>query len=251
MNPLKSSLQKYYQFNIGIHDYYLLPTKLFLSLTKEHKISRWENNREEDQARVNKIKNYSLKQGYIDGYISLAYFKTLNQLCCYDGNHRRLAVTLTMKPILTSIIWEATNDIVIEKFNAINQSISVPMIYMDNQFDAKTKLIITNFTKELHEKYPTHSSASRLCKHPNFNRDLLTENLTDLMKELTIEPELLIMYINHMNECYKNELYGFKNVTIKNDKIVQKCQTSGLWLFAQSKMIDKLYLNKIITNYNI
>src|SRR5947208_10204360 len=172
-NQLKESLKKYHQLKHGIHDYYLIPSSKLISLIKQSVVVRWENNRPEDQTRVNKIKNYSLKQGYIDGHISLAYFNNLNQLCCYDGNHRRLAVTLTMKPVFLSIIWDATNEIVIEKFNVINQSISVPMIYMDHKYDVNTKLIITNYTKDLHEKYPTHSSASRLCKHPNFNRDLL------------------------------------------------------------------------------
>jgi hypothetical protein len=248
---IQNQLQKYHQFKSGVYDYYLLPSKKFISLNKKNIICRWENNRPEDQTRVNKIKNYCLTQGYIDGSISLAYFSHLNQLCCYDGNHRRLAITSTMKPVLTSIIWEATSDMVIEKFNVVNQSISVPMIYMNNKYDAHTKLMITNYTKDLHETYKDHSSPSRLCKHPNFNRDLLTEDITNLLKELKMEPELLIMYINHMNECYKNELYGFKKNDIKNEKIKNKCQTSGLWLFSQSKTIDRHYLNKVIEGYQL
>lgn len=243
MNKLRESIQEYHKISTDKHDLYYIPAPKLLHLMKNGILCRWENNREEDAERVKMIKSYSTKQGYIDGFISLAYVN--NKLVCYDGNHRRCAITKELSPILVSIMWHVTNEDIVEKFNVINQSISVPMIHLE-KFDAKTKMVIVDYVKDLVEKYKSLSSTSAHCQRPNFNRDYVVDNVTNLMKELDLEPESLVFYLTMMNDAYQKELYGFKKCTIKSDKVRQKCEKHQLWLFASSKDIDKAFLHKVI-----
>lgn len=252
-STLQSLLKKHHLTTNGIHDIYKIPVNLIIDLTKKGIITRWEKNREEDAKRVEEIKVYTAKRGYMDGVISFAYHN--DKLCCYDGNHRRMAINAKLSSILIDIIWKADNKIIVHEFNMINKAISVPEIYLSNNINNDTKDLIHKLVRDLSDKYHSHVSGSKSCKSPNFNRDLLTDNITAMLQKDIFDKyraEEMIGYIELLNECYKNDTLHFNiRGKIKSQNIKDKCEDTGLWLFALQRDINESHLKKVIKSTNI
>lgn len=250
MQQLKKSIKEYHLTHHGIHDLYKIPTPVFIELTNKNIICRWGKNREEDKKRVETIKKYVTSKGYIDGIISLAFIG--GKLQCYDGNHRRMSIVSKLDPILVNILWEGNEQVIINEFNMINRSVSVPEIYFSNNEEVKN--VINEHVRKFCNDYADHCSASKNCKAPNFNRDAYTDNITKLLDRepfSTYDIAILLGFINILNDCYKNNELGFGvKDKIKSVKNKEKCEKSGLWLFSLQRDIDEKHLKKVITHYN-
>lgn len=250
MQELKKSLKPYHLTKHGISDLYKIPTSTFIELTNKGVICRWNKNREEDKKRVEKIKSYASSKGYIDGVISLACYN--NKLQCYDGNHRRMSITTKLEPVLVDILWKANEKVTIDEFNVINKSVSVPEIYFSN--NDEVKILVNDYVRDFVTMYSDHNSASKMCKSPNFNRDSLTDNITKLLDKECFahyEPADMLGFITILNNCYKNDELEFRvknQIKSKNSK--DKCEKSGLWLFALQRDINEDHLKKVIKHYN-
>jgi hypothetical protein len=172
-SPIYGRLSPFYLARTGNHFLYQVPVKDLLALTKRNLIDRWSGNRPPDVKRVKAIKKLSKKHGHMDGclffgymvnYItderssSSSYFEDSSEslekehgpiLCCYDGNHRRAAITETLGPILIAVMWEATPELVVEHFKIINMSVSVSIIYVDSTINKALKSLIISFVKKM------------------------------------------------------------------------------------------------------
>lgn len=218
-------------------------------------VIRWSHNRPEDDSRVKAIRKRAEQKGYIDGVISLAYLESEQKgkrlLQCYDGNHRRVAMSFFMSPVLISVLWEATPEMVAEEFNAINQAVSVPLVYMGGKIDVNMKIAVVEFVSKLSKLYPAHCSQSKACQIPNFNRDQLTDHLTDMIameRYSHLSAEKVITYLELTNICYLEEKHGFQKSKLKSH-IASKCQKTGLWLFATQRGIDQAYFQTVISKH--
>ena len=259
--PLRDTLGKFVIAEHGNQILYHIPSASFVEMMKTGAITGWKHNRPPDASRVEEIKKHSIKRGYVDGCISLAYLpatsgesNTANNLfvlCCYDGNHRMMAVTADIKPVLVSVLWDADDDYVANEFKLINKAISVPLMYTSSKITANIKTVVRDYTDDLVRLYPSHSSPSKACHPPSFNRDSLADRLVEMLQNdcySNISHSNLIIYIRKANTCYAREELGFSKSKLK-PKVLAKCEKSGLWLFATSRVLGFSYIDKVIVAY--
>ena len=108
------------------------------------------------------------------------------------------------------------------------------------------KILIIDYTSRLSTKYPDFTKASRKCNAPHFNRDVLTEDLFELISEYShLPPEEVLKNLDIVNKSYKKGLYGFDSSRLLAS-CENKCKTYGLWLFCQSRTIDRVYYKKVL-----
>ena len=81
-------------------------------------------------------------------------------------------------------------------------------------------------------KYKAFISTSARPNRPQFNRDVLTQEITTLWKEFNCPIEKLLKAIETLNDEYGHENFRFDHSKIKSPKILEKCKKGGLWLFA-------------------
>jgi hypothetical protein len=200
---------------------------------KELPNKRWKSNRRSDLGRVAEIHNWMKQSGKMDGVISFACVGE-DGLVCYDGNHRREALKGLDDDFIVciDIVWDATDEIVTQEFRRVNQSISVPDLYIEEN-DAIVIANVQNAVSEFIKRFPTHQSNSGRPQRPHYNRDTLTNQLFNLQKERNISITDLMTRIYTLNEKL-----ALDDKSKLNEKVIKKCSTSGLWLFAWSQNIN-------------
>jgi hypothetical protein len=213
----------------GSHAIYWVPIAVFNDLP----ITMWKHNRPPDAGRVAEIRAYMAESKRMDGIIHLAFVN--NQLVCYESNHRREALKgLTdMAHILVDVMWDATDESVKQEFFRLNKSVSVPELFVAP--DAGQTLIrdVQSAAERFCENYPSLRSAAKHPQRPNFNRDALTSEFYRIMRENDIGVEELgnrLMRLNReMSQRDKRKL---------SEKVIAKCEATGLWLFAWSSALN-------------
>lgn len=246
---------------------YSLPHSAFIDARNRGLICRWSRNRPEDPTRVEEILKCINRTGCVDGIISVACFPSGEgqedaprhesgcTLCCYDGNHRRVAAekAIGFCNILISVLWQTTVEEVIERFGRLNSAVSVPLLYMEPKSDANSEklLAISEFVTYLVKTYPSHSSPFRSCHPPNFNRDGLVDNLTCLASELQylVTPVDLMEYLKYANQQYALGWHFDRYVAKAAARA--KCEETGLWLFHSSRTLEKMYIRSVILEHRV
>lgn len=211
--------------NQGEHSVCLVPANAFNSLP----IRRWKYNRPSDEDRVKEIHEYMKVSKRVDGMVYLACVN--NELVCYEGNHRREAMKGIegVHNVLVDIIWNATDEMVKEEFVRLNKAVSVPELYLGEttNFDEIRKIVDTfcnNF-----KKLKVNSGKPQ---RPNFNRDMLTDEFTRIMKEKNLTPPEFEEWLTERNK----ELSCLDRKGL-SEKVIKKCEETGLWLFARSSRL--------------
>lgn len=213
----------------GDHYIYLVPPKVFDELN----VKRWKYNRPADMDRVKVIHEYMKESKRVDGMIYLAFVD--HDIVCYDGNHRREALKGVegMNMILVDMIWHATDQLVGEEFKRLNESVSVPEFYnaieADNILREKIRTAIDMFCKN----YKEHKSVSKNPHRPHFNRDSFCDDFYRIMNELNIGVDELFNRIVKLNNQMAN-----RDKSDLSENVKQKCEKTGLWLFAWSSKLD-------------
>ena len=213
----------------GSHSVYWVPIQVFNTLP----IVMWAFNRPPDSDRVAEIHAYMSESKRMDGIIYLAFVD--DKLVCYESNHRREALRgLTdMAHILVDVMWDATNETVKQEFFRLNKSVSVPELFVTP--DAGDSLIkdVRNAVDDFCKNYPSMRSSTGRPQRPNFNRDMLTDEFYRVMRENGIGVNELgnrLMRLNReMSQRDRKRL---------SEKVITKCEASGLWLFAWSARLD-------------
>jgi hypothetical protein len=223
--------EKYYLFQSGSHSIYKIPAKELINLHFDGSLKQWSKNRPADEERVSEIKQHYKETHHVDGTIRLAFING-EGLVCYESNHRRLALIEEIEFVLVDMLWDVTQKDIINEFTFINKAISVPELYVEIDFDAVTREKIINFVKGWTVKYKAFISTSARPNRPQFNRDVLTQEITTLWKEFNCPIEKLLKAIETLNDEYGHENFRFDHSNIKSPKILEKCKKGGLWLFA-------------------
>lgn len=214
-----------------------------------HKLSlirNWRRNRPPDMLRVQAITNGIIERGYCDGELYLAIHPSLGCVC-YDGNHRLEAARKSFpKYGLRVRIWFVENESDIEsEFIRINKGVPVPELYFskdetDSIIRSNLELFIGNILLT-DSRIKDHISTSRTPKRPNFNKDVLFEQIGDYIRDFyteknnlteadihkTISPTFLMDWFNDMNEYARNEIENSGD----SNKMIEKCRKSQWFLF--------------------
>lgn len=214
----------------GTHSVYWIPLKVFNQLP----IKRWKFNRPPDKERVGEIHEFMKISGRMDGVIYLGFVD--DELICYESNHRREALKgiETLADVLVDIIWNATDEILKDEFMRLNKAVSVPELYTElTPIDVDIEALRRN-VDDFCRSYKSHKVSTGKPQRPNFNRDNLTDDLYRIMKEHHITIDTLMEKLTRYNQQLT-----MKDRSKLSEKIVEKCSSSGLWLFAWSSRLNE------------
>ena len=212
---------------VGGTTVYAIPPDVFGKLD----VKTWKYNRPPSDERVSEIRKWNEQFGRMDGVLNLAYIPH-EGLVCFEGNHRRLALQGLNITVLADILWDVTDEIVMHEFRRINKSVSVPDLYVA-ETETSLKVEIENIVQSFRKKYPTHETTSSRPQRPNFNRDVLTDQILRIQSETGITIKELIVRLEELNKEYANQ-----SKTKLSQKIIEKCEASGLWLFAWNSALS-------------
>jgi hypothetical protein len=173
-----------------------------------------------------------LESKRVDGMIYLACVD--KELVCYESNHRREALEgLTdVQSILVDILWDATDEMVKAEFLRLNKAVSVPELYVGDDSAIDVGELI-RMRDAFCEKYKTLKVTTGRPNAPNFNSDMVMNEFHRVMKENKIGPVELWTRLENLND--KMAQRDKKKLSAK---VIEKCEKSGLWLFAWSRVLD-------------
>ena len=224
---MAAAIQHYLsEFRVQNTNIYAIPMEKFRSLF----VKQWKYNRPPDMTRIPEIHDWMRQFHRMDGVLNLAYIQG-EGLVCFEGNHRRLALDGLDIPVMTDIVWDATDESVRHEFFRLNKAVSVPELYV-SETPATMRVEMEDAVAQFRKKYSSMESTSGKPQRPNYNRDKLIDELMRLQKELVIPVGELMNRLYGLNEAYSN-----KDKSKLTDKMRQKCENSGLWLFAWSSSI--------------
>ncbi len=228
-----SYLQKFLEDNSsvdvqGSHSVYWMPADIFAKLP----IKRWKHNRPEDPVRIAEIREWINTSKRVDGVIYLACIE--NELVCYESNHRREALkgVEDVHNILVDIMWDTTDELVKQEFMRLNKAVSVPELYVTDEPTIPIQEIRT-IVESFCDNYKKLRVSSNRPQRPNFNRDMLTDEFYRIMKERHFNVKQLVDHITKLNK----DMSG-RDKSGLSAKVIQKCEESGMWLFAWSNRIE-------------
>jgi hypothetical protein len=213
------------------HYVYWVPARVLNQLP----IKRWKYNRPPDEERVAEIKAYMETSNRMDGIVYLAQLE--DELVCYESNHRREALkSMTdvsrMNYILVDVLTNATHETIRDEFNRLNKSIPLPVIYKvtDTEINREElKEFVDNFCAT----YKACRSSSDNPHRPHFNRDLLTDEFTRILNETGMSITELMERLTRLNQSMMT-----RDRSRLPTKVIEKCEKTGLWLFAWSSKLS-------------
>ena len=211
----------------GDHSVCWIPANIFNQLP----IRLWKFNRPPDKERVSEIHEYMNTSKRVDGIIYLACVN--NELVCYEANHRREAMKGVegLHNVLVDILWNATDEKVKDEFVRLNKAVSVPELYL-----GETAGSTMNDIREIVDRFCTNFKKLKVNsgrpQRPNFNRDMITDEITRIMREKNLTPAEMETWLTDRNKEMANQ-----DRTGLPEKVIKKCEESGLWLFSRSSKL--------------
>lgn len=206
----------------GDHTVYWMSAAVFAQLP----IRRWKHNRPPDEARVAEIRQWIETSKRVDGIIYLAWIN--DELVCYESNHRREAIKGVdgVHNILVDMMWTATDTSLKEEFIRLNKAISVPELFVTDQAEVRVEDLL-QYVDGFCRNYAALKSNSSRPHRPGFNRDTFMEDVYQLVKESGLGLDEIMRRIGALNRNLRA-----RDTSKLSKTIVDKCERSGLWLFA-------------------
>ena len=210
------------------HYTYWVPQSIFNELP----IKRWKHNRPPDNDRVAEIHEFMNQTKRMDGMLYVACVN--KELVCYESNHRREALIGIegMNPILVDILWDATDEMVKGEFLRLNKAVSVPELYVSEDTSVDPSELI-QLRDKFCETYKLLKVTTGRPNAPNFNSDMVMNEFLRVMKENKLSSSEFWIRLMRLNTQMASR--DRKKLTLK---IIEKCERSGLWLFAWSRVLD-------------
>jgi hypothetical protein len=208
-------------------------------------IVNWAYNRPYDAVRIPEIVDNILnRKPILDGLFYLNYNATTKDYEIIDGIHRFQAIKTIIeqtprcdenewfftKPIICNIYYMQSKGQLYDLFETINKSIAVPEIYIRDE-NLEKKNCIYGIVEEWFKKYRVHSSINAKYNIPNMNRDIFIDFLSMIYDKYGFkdtEGEEMGKILKETNT------YISKNIPLNSKlspKILEKCYTSGCYLF--------------------
>jgi hypothetical protein len=161
--------------------------------------------------------------------------KPLDLITASDYGNNNDAIWLYESHIILNIRFNSIESELIELFKTLNKSTPISELYIKD-FVKEKREIIENVSNNWQVKYKSHFSSNNKPNKPNINRD----RFIDLLEEVYVKHN-----INEENKNKLEQLLDRANWNISNNiplklspTIIEKCNTSGCWLFIYSN--DKL-----------
>jgi len=210
--------------------------------------TNWQYNRNPDPVRVRSIVNSIKKGEYVLEHICVASINGGIEI--YDGMHRYTAWLECLKSgilgnnfgIIVNCLIAKDDREIKNCFANINKSVSVPGSYIDALFRPAVENIrdkINTLVKEYCNDYAKFTSSSKICQRPNFNRDILEDNLYDLYNKLTESHQ---MTFDEMKKCLINLNIRYYKLCETRKTKPQKCIDEGFYLFVDSRTINSIHM---------
>ena len=193
-------------------------------------VINWKKNRPVDESRVRSLKAYHSKTNskWVDGIVYA--WDNGEKLQIYDGWTRFTSAEDDFQ-MLFCVYKTTTEQKIIDHFFGLNSAVPVPSLYIDNNSSTALIEVVEAFCK----RYPAFLSSSRRPHVPNFNRDMLTEALSNLdFGELSVDDIL---------ECLDT---ANKEVSKLKVTFPDKAKTGNLFLFGNRKVIWQEYVTEAI-----
>jgi hypothetical protein len=228
-------------YSYGNHKVFSIPFNCVDPILK-----KWSKNRDPDENRVNEMVKFVEEGGHIiDQCLYLAELPD-EGLVCYDGNHRKEVFRKLnyQNIILINVLFNSSQNQVLECFKKINLAVQVPTIYFEN--DEKSfymiKTEINKIVKEYMEKYKKFSKSGNKYNVPNFNRDHFEENLYNIYKETLIPVQEIKVLLEELNKNYSEGiLIDHKSY---KERVIEKCRKHNFWIFI-NKTISVDHIKKL------
>jgi len=217
-----------WRYSHGSHQICIIPLDIFNGLP----IKRWKYNRPPDKERVQEIHTYMTESKRVDGIIYLACVD--KELVCYESNHRREALNgLTdVHHILVDILWDATDEMVKGEFLRLNKAVSVPELYVVEDTTINVDEL-RRMTTQFCDTFKALKVNTGRPQAPNFNSDMVMGEFHRVMKENKIGSNELWLRLMRLNATMASRDHSKLSA-----KVIEKCEKSGCWLFAWSRVLD-------------
>ena len=210
---------------------------------KKLKIKNWKKNRFIDDKRIEDINEYYKSNNIkcIDGIIYL--WQKKEEYYIYDGVHRFSSALMNNNDMNVLVyIYKTNNEYdILNDFQLINKSVPVPDIFITESNNIKKKEFLYSIVDKLCLEYKNFVSSSRRPISPNFNKDNLIEEFSDISifsNEYENKEDRFYSLLLEYNNIIKNNLINNKI------NIIKKCEKYNFYLF-YSKMYD---IKKYIEN---
>lgn len=226
-------------YEVGSHTGWVLQWKDLQVL-----VSKWKYNRDPDSQRVAEMVGFYRSGGYVPLILHIAEIG--GKYYCYDGNHRREMLQTLDNPDLSVVIdllSHATDSDVHSAFNAVNQSVQVPDLYLqapESNRKISTEQIV-ELVREYERKYKGLVSTSSRYHAPNFNRDVFVDSLGKLVSD---NPEWTPDDLRKKLQRWNDYLGIHLTEADMKPVVYQKCKDSGLWIW-YSRQLDTKKIEKI------
>jgi len=196
----------------------------------------WRLNRPPDQTRCAALAQYLQRSGQpIDSVLVLALNHRTRQFDILDGIHRYHALRMMEEPILDAplIVNIRTNfseGKLVEVFQNINKSVSVPELYLRDTTKDRRECV-ERLATQWQMRYPSHFKATKAPQRPNTNRDLFIAFLDHAYDKMELAYETEGRLAVRMEEMNAEVRLGAIASKALPDKMVQSCEASGCYLF--------------------
>jgi len=199
------------------------------------------------------------KPSKIDGEIYGAKIKSRStKIEIYDGQHRYLAIRyllenklITDNNIYVSIIVKEFDNDENVKDDFIRLNKSVPISEADINYNPERTELIHNIVNRFCSIYPNLKSSNRFCKRPNFNQDILTDQLYKIVNEIfdnsskiNITSDYLWDNIQKINNDIGNKYNEYYNLKIRkngvSEAMFEKAKRENCYLFLDNDWSNQL-----------
>ena len=211
-------------------------------------VKRWEKNRPIDESRIPSLKQY-IKETNDAGLIYIANIIGGENYICYDGNNRlealkRLNEFERPQKILVDIIEKVPEGVVIERYKNINKAQPVPELY-ENKHLEPLKKQIEIILEKIKKNYPKFKSESKNPRRPNYNKNILTNDITNWVQEHDLDSINVDKFwenLENLNIMYRTEInnngkLGKRRYT-KN--VIEKCRKYDWFIFIEKDFLKDL-----------
>jgi hypothetical protein len=244
---------------------YILP----LFILKDLGITRWSRQRPPAPERVEEIATWIREHQDVVGTISLAWHPT-ERLVCYDGQHRLDALFQQVETqacasqthpspmdmtVLVEIMWDTTELAIMAAFQTINRAVPVSELYTDpHDVVHSIKGEIADYVAGLAITYKPFLSTSAKPTRPNFNRDVLSDELFHLWRydlQEAVPFQRIIGALTRLNEMYDTEEWSVPRLkTVKKyPGIHKKCSAHKFWIFAETGKVPLDSLKRLVETF--
>jgi hypothetical protein len=257
------SYKQIVQYN-NLHGTILIPLNELLKA----KINNYEYNRPADEVRCIEIKQDICKNKQpIETMFTLSFNNKTWAFDVIDGIHRYTALKmletehineqiihkfnwLYNTPIIANIRFNSSDGELVDVFKTLNKCMPVPELYISDVEQGKDKIkTIQDIVNEWQTKYKSHFSANKNPNRPNINRDTFIDIVSQLYDKYNIRRRTSYILEDKLNKAnsYLEKHYEF-HYKKPAKSVVEKCKTSGCWLFIVlpseiQNIIDRIDLN--------